>query len=218
MRKRPFLASGLFTVAALIMAGGGACSADPPTRDETDGVITVETDTYNAPRYGTFVLNRELDELCTQSKSAPADEPAEDGEAECVEIDHSHDEAILDRLAKNMKALGLDQLSTADASDADLYLVAGGVTADFWNMSKDFCIDNGSLKGCLASITDQELMVPSGSLILALVDQTASNDGELEVVWAASIDQRVAAGRSLAGSAGGAGGAAGAFDLDPWLD
>lgn len=213
MRYRPFLVAGLF------IATGSACSADPPSREETDGVITVETSEFDAPRYSTFALSQELEELCTQSKSEPADEEMQGGKEACVDIDHSHDDDLLKQLAQNMKALGLDQVADGDASDADLYLVAGGVTADFWNMSKTYCIDNGRLEGCLAPITEQEIMSPSGSLILALVDQTASQDGVLKVVWSASIDQRWAAGQSLADSAGGAGGASGSqLDLDAWLD
>lgn len=210
MRYRPFLVTGLF------LATGSACSADPPTREETDGVITAQSSDYDAPRYSTFALSRQLEELCIQSKTEPADGKKAGA---CVDIDHSHDRDLLDQLAKNMKALGMDQLDDADADEADLYLLAGGVTADFWNMSKTFCIDNGRLEGCLAPVTDQEVMSPSGSLILVLVDQAASQGDALHVVWSASIDQRWAAGQSLAGSAGGAGGSAGsALDIDAWLD
>lgn len=197
------------------VALAGACSADPPTREETDGVITVQTDDYQGSRYATFALNDELDELCVQSDA----EPTSADDAGCSRVFHDNDAEVLEHLAESMKDLGFEQLPTSEAKDADLYLIAGLVATDFWDLSEDFCIDNGSIEGCLESITQHEIFTPTGSLILVLVDQGASDDGALQAVWTASIDQRWAAGASFASSAGGAGGGGSSADieLEPWL-
>jgi hypothetical protein len=199
----------------------GACSADPPFKDETDGVITIKGEPIALNDLERYVTSADLDELCVQSKSEPSDPSSlPSDEPACAVVDHSVDQDVIAQVRENLEEFGLDRLDPSELDDADLYMVAGIVTTDFWDLGKRFCVDNGVIEGCLDPLTDYSVLSPVGSLVLALVDLNESEGDDLKTVWAASIDQRWAAGSALGVTAeGGAGGAdsSSTGNLDPWL-
>ncbi len=204
------------------MAWTCACSADPPFRDETDGVITVYSDEASYGDFDSYVMNVALEELCVQSQSKSSDPSSlEPDEPRCANIDHGADREVLARLRDNMNSLDLERFEPSQVDDSELYLVAGIVSVDYWDLGEPFCIDNGIVDGCVRPLTKQNVFAPVGSLVLVLLDLTASDDGQLEPIWAASIDRRWAAGSALGVALGGAGGEGGSnsasFDLEPWL-
>lgn len=205
-----------------------ACGADPPANDETDGVITIKATNVAYGDYDSFVTQVALDELCVQSSTKPADPSSHTStDPGCVAVDHASDTEVIQRIQKNMRALNLDQVDIKNADDADLYVVAGIVTRDFWDLSKKFCIDNGVIDGCLSPLTDHHIYAPIGSLVLALVDLKASEGSNLKTVWTASIDMRWAADGTLgaamdsvggAGAGGNGGETSYEVNLEPWLN
>lgn len=214
-------------VVACPLAVFWACSADPPLNNETDGVITIKASHVDYSDYSSFVTHVALDELCVQSSTLPADPSShKPKDPVCADIDHSTDRKIIERIQKNMRGLDLDQVDVDQADDADLYVVAGIVSRDYWDLSKKFCIDNGVINGCISPLTDHHIYAPIGSLVLALVDLNASKGSDLKTVWAANIDMRWAGDGTLGVPTSGAGGAGGSgnggessykVDLQPWL-
>ena len=108
--------------------------------------------------------------------------------------------------------------STA-VEEADFVLIAGIVATSTWDLGAEFCLEDQSpafLAGCLRPLTDEDLQLPIGSLLLTLVDarKTTFEEGEpLATAWMAGIDQRWHASTAL-----GVAGAAAQSELLPWLD
>ncbi len=220
------LVFGLIIASPLVALG--ACTADPPFPDETDGVITVSSKGFHLGDYESYITGTALEELCVQSESESNDpQPRAVDEPKCAEIDHGQDLKLLARIHQNLEERSITRLGDDKAEKADLLLLPGIVASDFWDLSETFCIDTKTSKGCIEPLTSDEVLAPVGSLVVILVDLNKSREKELKAVWMASIDQRWAAGSALGvpSSGGGAGGAGGSgpssddrIEVGAWLD
>lgn len=226
MRRRPTW-SHLGSPSALAGLPGivlclGACSADPPARNETDAVVSVrgEVDYGSLERY---LLVSALDELCLQSDTEASNPLGSGaggalGDDSCVDLDHDADAAILERIEANLEDLGYERLPMDAREEADFIVSVGIVAKSLWDLSERFCLDNELVDGCVRPLTQQALLVPRGSLIVHWLAPVAGEGGDYTSFFVASIDKRVASGVAIGLSSVGQGGQGGESDvLVSWL-
>lgn len=192
---------------ALILAP--ACAADPLFVEETDIVATVHDEKANFSSFKTYSLPSVLPDLCFQPTSGDPSADAYGGAGgggpieseECYETDHNADEAILDALAENMESLGYERLDASESEEADVVLLAALIARGSWAMNRAYCYPSNFYRGCVEPLSDEEVFVRTGALLLQLIDVKKSSGEDLVTTWTAAIQQNEAL-RSSKGSDG----------------
>ena len=180
------------------------CAADPPLRDETDAILSITRSGADFSDDKTFALVPGLVELCDQAEVESI------AEQDCADIDHGQDQDILNAAADDMRELGYK--SVAPNEQADLVLVVAVVTARFWYLDTDYCLNQKDSSTCVTPLTSDNVAFPTGSILVHLIPGEEFGDEFVELQWVAAVDQRWGSGRATA-----PGGASGAYDLQPWI-
>lgn len=174
-----------------------ACAADPLYLEETDLVLTARDTGRDYSSFKTYVLIDELADLCLQPTSGPPSADAYGGAggasssdpANCFETDHSSDSAILEAIAENMEKMGYQRVSEDEVDSADALLLPALVSRGTFNLSLPYCYPDAFYRGCVQALSARPVHLVKDSILLQLIDLSASSGDELVTSWTAAIDQ-----------------------------
>lgn len=184
----------------LLSCAGGllayACGADPLYVDETDAVITIQSEGTDYSQYSTYYMPSGVVDLCLQPESGTPSSDAIGGAAggpaidpgNCLGVNHASDPEILDAIEESMDSSGYERVS--EPEDADVVMLVAHVTrVRGWLLNRAYCYPNYYFSGCVERTDSPEILVPHASIVVQMIDRAASDDEDLHSVWTAAVHQ-----------------------------
>ena len=179
-----------------VAAATGGCSYEALTPAETDVVLTIKDSDRDYGRYVTYALSDGIVDLCGVLPSGQDKLPSFGGaggrtgltdEEDCLDVPHQYDAAIIAALVKNMDKAGYQRVASLD-DNPDLVVLLGVIARNNWQYQPAYpWCDPYYSYNCWYPVGGYVYNLPTGAVVINVIDRNASATDALESIWFASI-------------------------------
>ncbi len=175
---------------------GAACSYEALTVADTDAVLTIKDGGRDYTKYQTYALTDRVIDLCgilegdnTSAGGAggAGGRSGLDVGQGCFQTEHDYDADILEAIAKQMDAYGYERVIGLD-QDPDVVLLVGSIARDNWQYQPAYVwCDPYFGFSCWYPSGGYVYNLPTGAVLINMIDRVASKTDDLKSVWFASL-------------------------------